>query len=108
MVVYIPKELINIILKYDGRINYRKGIYVNIIHKYDSRLDIINPIIIKKLQIIKNMEIQAQRFYCEFGFDKDERIGLCFDYNWSFGDDVFEICYYDLRDNLIQIRTIIK
>jgi hypothetical protein len=108
MVVNIPKELINIILEYDGRIKYRKGTYVNIIHKHDFRYVIINQIIIKKIQIIKNMEIQAQRFYCEFGFDKDERIGLCFDYNWSFGDDTFEICYYDLRDKLIQIRTIIK
>ena len=26
---YLPKELINIILEYDGKIKYRNGIYMN-------------------------------------------------------------------------------
>ena len=30
---YIPKELLDIILAYDGRIKYKNGKYVNIIHK---------------------------------------------------------------------------
>ena len=34
---YIPKELLHIILEYDGRIKYRKGEYVDIIHKNDER-----------------------------------------------------------------------
>ena len=105
---YIPKELVDLILNYDGRIKYRKGKYINIIHKLDFRYNIINPLVIKKLQIIKTIQIQEQRFYFEFGFDSDERMGLCLDYCWSFGDDIFEICYYDLRDKLIQIRTIIQ
>jgi len=33
----IPKELLHIILEYDGRIKYRKGNYVDIIHKNDER-----------------------------------------------------------------------
>jgi hypothetical protein len=28
-IIYIPKELINIILEYDGRIKYRNGKYIN-------------------------------------------------------------------------------
>ena len=42
---YLPKELIDIILEYDGRIKYKKGKYVNIIHKNDIRYKIINKII---------------------------------------------------------------
>lgn len=29
----IPKDILNIILEYDGQIKYRKGVYVNIIIK---------------------------------------------------------------------------
>ena len=44
-------------------------------------------------------------FYFEFGFDLDKRIGLCYDYNFTF-QNKFEICYYDWRNNEVkQIRT---
>jgi len=29
----IPKEILHLILEYDGRIKYRKGEYINTIHK---------------------------------------------------------------------------
>jgi hypothetical protein len=29
IIPYLPKELINIILEYDGRIRYRNGKYIN-------------------------------------------------------------------------------
>jgi hypothetical protein len=41
MIKYIPKELLHIILEYDGRIKYRNGKYVNILHKNDVRYSII-------------------------------------------------------------------
>jgi len=41
---YIPTELLDIILEYDGRIKYKKGKYVNIIHKNDERYNIITPL----------------------------------------------------------------
>jgi len=111
---YIPKELINLILEYDGRIQYRlkydettksrKGSYVNIIHKNDARKNIINPIIEKKIKILKTIELDGTDFYFEFGFEQDKWIGLSFDYNFSF-DNRFEICYYNTRNGLEQIRT---
>ena len=47
---YIGKDVLNIILEYDGRIKYKKGEYVDIIHKNDLRYNIITPIINKKIQ----------------------------------------------------------
>ena len=101
---YIPKELLHIILKYDGKIKYRNGTYVNIIHKNDERYNIIKPIISKKIKIIKKIHIHESGFYFEFAFDIDNGIGLCYDYNYSYKDK-FEICYFDWRNNNIkQIR----
>jgi hypothetical protein len=107
IVQYIPSDLINIILEYDGRIKYRRGNYVNIIHKHDERYDIIKPDIIEKIEIMKTTEIDGSGsgFYFEFGFDTCRNVGLCYDYNFSYADK-FEICYYDTRNNgWEQIRT---
>lgn len=62
----LPLELLNIILEYDGRIKYKKGKYLNIIHKYDSRYNVIEEIISKKKEIIKDVSIEELRFYFEF------------------------------------------
>jgi hypothetical protein len=101
---YIPNELLDIILAYDGRIKYRKGKYVNIIHKNDERYDIISPVISKKIEIMETAEIYGSGFYFEFDFDTCENVGLVYDYNFSFANK-FEICYFDTRDGWIQIRT---
>jgi hypothetical protein len=104
-VPYIPKELLDIILEYDGKIRYKKGKYVNIIYKNDKRYDIIKPLINKKIEILKTIELTDSGFYFEFGFDICRAIGLVYDYNFSYINK-FEICYYDWRNNSIkQIRT---
>ena len=54
----LPKELLHIILEYDGRIKYRKGEYVNIIHKLDPRYNIIQKIINKKIVIMERTQIE--------------------------------------------------
>ena len=102
---YLPNDVLNIILDYDGRIKYRKGIYTDIIHKNDFRYDIIKPLIHKKQKIMENAEIDSSGgFYIEFGFDICSQVGLCYDYNFSY-KDTFEICYYDTRNGWEQIRT---
>jgi len=104
-VPYIPNELLYIILEYDGRIKYKKGKYVNIIHKHDDRYKIVTPIISKKMEITKTIELYEYGFYFEFGFDKCNGVGLVYDYNFSY-ENKFEICYYDWRnDGIKQIRT---
>ena len=117
----LPYELKNIIFEYDGRIkykykdknhiDYRK--FVNVIHKYDERYNIITPIINKKQKIIKDTETRPNdtSFYFEFDFDKQPKLSLCYDYNWSY-NNVFEICYTDMKGSghIIgsdQIRTYI-
>ena len=100
----IPEELLHIILSYDGRIKYKNGKYVNIIHKNDERYNIITPIISKKMKIIQNIELSRTGFYFEFGFDSCRGTGLVYDYNFSYANK-FEICYYDWRNGIKQIRT---
>jgi hypothetical protein len=105
----LPRELVNLILDYDGKIKYKRGIYVNIIHKHDIRYKIIQQVMNKKMTIMKTIQILDNKtsFYFEFGFglEKHEGFGLCFDYNFSCNNQ-FEICYFDFRDyGIKQIRT---
>lgn len=105
----LPKELIHIILSYDGKIKYyHPGNYINIIPKNDERYNIITPIINKKIETLQDIEISENGFYFEFGFDIFK--GLVYDYNFSYPNE-FEICYYDMKKSghilgSNQIRTI--
>jgi hypothetical protein len=103
-IVYIPKDVLHIILEYDGRIKYKNGNYFNVIHKNDERYNIITPVINKKMVIMKNIDLRGRKFYFEFGFDIDIRVGLCYDYGFN-EHGTFEICYYDIRNGWEQIRT---
>jgi len=99
-----PKELLHIILEFDGKIKYRNGQYINIIHKYDERYDIIAPLISKKIEILKRINIVDDSFYFEFGFDGCRNTGLCYDVGFN-APNRFEICYFDVRNGWEQIRT---
>jgi hypothetical protein len=102
---YIPTELLDIILQFDGRIKYRNGKFVNIIHKNDERYNIIVPIISKKLKIMENIELCNSGFYFQFCFNTHKNTGLSYDYKFS-DKDKYEVCYSDWRNRgIIQIRT---
>ena len=104
-VSYIPKEILHIILEYDGRIKYKKGDYINIIHKHDERYNVITPILRKKMDIIKNIEFDNSGFYFHFNFDQYDKKGLCYDYNFSY-ENIFEVCYYNAINGIVeQSRT---
>lgn len=100
----LPKELLHIILEYDGRIKHTNGKYVNILHKHDERYNIVQTLITNKMVILEHMELHGSGFYFDMGFNIIG-IGLCYDYNFSY-KNTFEICYYDVRnDSIIQVRT---
>ena len=82
MYIYIPKELVNIILEYDGRIKYIKGRYENIIPKYDFRYNLIRPIINKKIQ---PLEEKGGFFYFDIEFNPNTNMGLC--YAWDYNNN---------------------
>lgn len=104
---YLPHYLVNIILDYDGRIKYKKGKYINIIHKHDFRYNIIKLLIEKKIAILKDTCTDGLRFYFEFSLDNEKPMGLCYDYGWSHNDTTFEICFYNFKEGIQQIRTYI-
>jgi hypothetical protein len=95
--IYIPRELLHIILEYDGKIKYRTGKYINIIKKNDFRYNIVENIISKKLLIIKNTKIDGSRFFFDVRLKTIKNrflmIGICYDYHWHYHDK-FEICFY--------------
>lgn len=99
---YLPFEMIDLILSYDGRIRFRRGRFRNVIISNDPRYAIIEPVICKKMNIISNMEIQGSHFYFEICFDSLPGVGLCYDINWSY-HHLFEICYYDFRNHYTEI-----
>jgi len=103
----LPYELVNIILKYDGRIKYKYRIknsvdyhkYVKVIHKHDERYNIITPIIAKKIHIMKETEISSDKsgFEFAFSFDKQPCMLLRYENNKSV-PNIFTIIYVNMKE----------
>lgn len=57
---YIPRELLHIILNYDGKISYRSGIYMNQIPRNEKRDKLLNKIPIKKYKIQEKLQANVE------------------------------------------------
>jgi dTDP-D-glucose 4,6-dehydratase len=72
---YLPFDVLNIILQYDGRIKYshKRHMYVNIISKNDYRYNIIETKINKKMNLINNLNIgnNGLNFYIDIYYKND-------------------------------------
>ena len=107
-----PKELIHIILAYDGRIKYKNGKYINVIHPADTRYTNLKPIIEKMLNIFKTglpstHDTHTTDLYFELEFEKEKETGLCYA-GGSYSAAAYternkiEITYFNFKNNKIQ------
>jgi len=78
---YLPFDVLNLILEYDGRIkyNHKERIYVNIISKIDYRYNIIKPKMNVKQHLIKQFltENNGLNYYIDVYY-KDRDLGIIF------------------------------
>ena len=67
---YIPRDILHIILEYDGRIKYKKGVYTNIISKNDIRYSCMDVFIRRKIKIFQRIEYNVikNRFFFTIEF----------------------------------------
>jgi dTDP-D-glucose 4,6-dehydratase len=78
-ITYLPFDVLNIILEYDGRIKYSQKyrIYVNVISKNDFRYNIVERKINNKIILIEKFNIgnNGLKFYIDIYY-KNSEIGL--------------------------------
>lgn len=78
---YLPFDVLNIILQYDGRIKFlhKSGMYVNILSKNDYRYNIIQTKINNKINLINNFNMgnNGLQFYIDVYY-KNSELGLIF------------------------------
>jgi len=103
---HLPVEMVHKICEYDGRIKYRKGKYIDVLHKRDKRYAMVEKIIEKKCQMAADIEVDGDAFYFCVSFDNERLFGLSYDYHFSY-ENIFFICYYDFRREILRIRTIL-
>jgi hypothetical protein len=72
---YLPFDVLNIILQYDGRIKYlhKKRKYVNIISKNDYRYNIIETKIKNKINLINDFNVgnHGLKYYIDIHYKND-------------------------------------
>jgi len=73
-----PKEIINIILEYDGKFLYRKGVFVVIIPKNDVRYFILEPVIQKKVKACQNCWFDDFVYYFQI---KNDSLNIFYQYD---------------------------
>jgi hypothetical protein len=103
-VLDIPKDIVHIILEYDGRIRLEKGKYINKISKNDVRYEIINPIIHKKKELCKISEIYGEFFFNKYTFYNNKLGELYYDYYFYYSKNFVVSCFYKYKNGKITIK----
>jgi hypothetical protein len=99
----IPRDIVHIILEYDGQIRHRTCKYIDVIPNTDPRRNMLDDVLIKKAEILENIEIDGGNFFIEVVFETHPYMGLSYDYQWS-QSNKYEICFYNYKNN----KTILK
>ena len=95
---YIPRDILHIILEYDGRIKYKKGVYTNIISKNDIRYSCMDVFIRRKIKIFQRIEYNVikNRFFFTIEFESMPKMGLIYDCHFT-NCNRFTIHFYNYR-----------
>lgn len=97
--MYLPREILHIILEYDGRIKYRNGVYINIISENDERYRSLDIYIRKKMDIYKNIDFDhlRNRFFFYVEFEQIPNMGLVYDYNYTYSNKLdIRVYHYNI------------
>jgi hypothetical protein len=98
----LPKEIVNIIIQYDGRIKYRRGKYVNQLNIENKKYDLLNKFFINKTHIFnKILFVNGDAFYMDFPVGK-YYFGMIYDYKYH-GSGYMVSFYKNIQESLCYI-----
>jgi hypothetical protein len=114
----LPKEIINTILEYDGRIKYRNGKYIDQINTKDKIYECIKEKIQKDVKLVRTIRLRAEISNFEYNWAIENNIPIeDFDRHFSYGicphvelnklkDNTRYVMYFEFNYRLTRISKI--